>query len=165
MTESIVILPARLEWAESFRLCVDAVASERKFFLMTEAPPLAKIREFLGQMSQLGHPHYFAMKGSKVVGWCNVKRMEGIQRWHVGELSMGIHREHRGQGLGQKLVMSALSECRHLDYHKIELTVFADNARAIRLYESTGFEPEGRLKDYSRHAEGFRDAILMGQVL
>jgi len=131
MTESIVILPARLEWAESFRLCVDSVASERKYFLMTEAPPLDKVREFLGKMSNLGHPHYFALKGSKVVGWCNVKRMEGIPRGHVGELSMGLDRQYRGQGLGKRLVMSALRECRLLDYHKIELTVFADNSRVI----------------------------------
>lgn len=165
MTESIVILPARLEWAESFRSCVDLVAKEKKYFLMTEAPVLERIRDFLAKLNTAGHPHFFAVKGNRVVGWCNVKRFDSPARAHAGELSMGLHPQYRGQGLGKKLILACLRECRILDYHKVELTVFTDNERAIRLYESLGFEQEGYVKDYARLSGAFKDAWIMGQIL
>lgn len=39
-----------------------------------------------------------------------------------------------------------------LDLHRIELQVYTDNERGVRLYERCGFEIEGTLKEYA-----FRD--------
>lgn len=165
MSEAIVVLPARLEWAESFRLCVDQVSREKKYFLMTEAPPLSQVRDFLAKLNAAGHPQFFALRGDRVVGWCTVKRVEMPARAHVGELSMGLRPEDRAKGIGKKLVEACLRECRLLNYRKIELTVFTDNERAIRLYESTGFEKEGCLRDFARLQGLRKDAYLMGQFL
>jgi hypothetical protein len=47
---------------------------------------------------------------------------------------------------------------------RIELTVFHDNQRAIRLYERHGFAPEGRLKAYALRNGVFEDVLAMARL-
>ncbi len=50
--------------------------------------------------------------------------------------------------------------------HKIELEVWTDNARAIALYASAGFEVEGLRRDHYRRRDGrLRSALLMARLL
>jgi len=88
-----------------------------------------------------------------------------VRRRHVMMLGITVARAAQGQGIGDAL-MTAL-----LDYAdnwaqilRIELTVFHDNARAIRLYERHGFEHEGRLRaDALRHGV-YEDVLMMGRL-
>jgi len=52
---------------------------------------------------------------------------------------------------------------RWANYSRIELTVHADNARAIKLYESLGFLHEGRHRDFSFREGGYVDALFMAR--
>ncbi len=82
----------------------------------------------------------------------------------VLSLGMWVLAEHRGRGGGRMLVEAALAE-RPADSHKIELEVFPDNAAAIGLYRSTGFEWEGLRRDHYRRADGsLRSALIMAQL-
>jgi putative acetyltransferase len=47
---------------------------------------------------------------------------------------------------------------------RIELTVWADNARAIRLYEKYGFALEGRLRAYGFRDGRYVDALGMARL-
>jgi RimJ/RimL family protein N-acetyltransferase len=48
------------------------------------------------------------------------------------------------------------------EVQKLALTVFADNDRAIRLYERNGFEVEGRRSREYRLSDGsWRDDLMM----
>ncbi len=49
-----------------------------------------------------------------------------------------------------------------MNLHRIELTVFEDNPRAIRCYEKLGFEHEGRLRQADYRFGRYRDKLLMG---
>ena len=49
--------------------------------------------------------------------------------------------------------------------HKVELEVFPDNAAAIGLYRSFGFEQEGLRRDHYRREDGsLRSALLMARL-
>jgi diamine N-acetyltransferase len=48
-----------------------------------------------------------------------------------------------------------------LNIHKLYLHVDKDNARAVRIYERCGFEPEGILKDEFFVNGKYRDAVRM----
>ena len=70
--------------------------------------------------------------GEKIVGTA------GLQ---VGIM---VHRDWQGRGVGRALMEAALDVADNwLMLTRVELTVFTDNARAIGLYKSLGFEIEG----------------------
>ena len=47
-------------------------------------------------------------------------------------------------------------------HHRVTIDPAADNARAIRCYESVGFRPVGVMRRYERVGSGeFRDGLLM----
>ena len=59
----------------------------------------------------------------------------------MGSLGMGVHDEYAGRGIGELLMRTALEIADNwLRLTRVELTVYANNERAIRLYERTGFE-------------------------
>jgi ribosomal protein S18 acetylase RimI-like enzyme len=84
----------------------------------------------------------------------------------VLSLAMAILPDARGQGGGRALVERALDHARATGAHKLELEVWLDNAPALALYATTGFEVEGlRRKHYRRRDGALRSALLMAKLL
>src|ERR1035437_3564570 len=81
-------------------------------------------------------------------------------------LGMAILREARGQGGGRALLQAILDHAEANGAHKLELEVWIDNARAIALYASAGFEVEGLRRNHYRRLDGsLRSALVMARLL
>jgi ribosomal protein S18 acetylase RimI-like enzyme len=83
----------------------------------------------------------------------------------LGNLTVGVHPDFQGQGIGRQLFIYLLSLIENEMPHilRVELDTRDGNERAIALYKSVGFELEGRLKNRIRLADGrFFDALTMG---
>lgn len=91
----------------------------------------------------------------------------GVHVQHsVGSLGMMVARQHRGQGIGGRLLDEGLRWARESRLHKVDLGVWPHNAAAIALYRSRGFTVEGRLRRQYRRANGeLWDVVTMGLVL
>jgi ribosomal protein S18 acetylase RimI-like enzyme len=64
---------------------------------------------------------------------------------HVVRLTIAVHEDHQGQGVGRALMQELLGWARsNPGVEKVELQVRASNDRAIALYRSLGFAEEGR---------------------
>ena len=139
---------------------IDAVARERKFLAGTVGFPVDGVRAFLHSVRAAGGVHVVARVGGEVVGWCDVfpSPFEGMR--HVGRLGMGVRPEHRSRGVGAALLAGAVERAFAGAIERIELEVFASNTSAIRLYETRGFELEGR-KVAARRLDGVTDDILV----
>lgn len=84
----------------------------------------------------------------------------------VLSLGMAIRSDARGRGGGRLLLETAVDHARACGAHKIELEVWPDNAQAISLYASTGFEIEGLRRDHYRRSDGrLRSALVMARLL
>jgi hypothetical protein len=71
----IRIVPARDEHVEGFNRCVDAVARERRYLGMLEAPPLDAWRAFVTSVLERGGVCLVALDAAgEVVGWCDIQR-------------------------------------------------------------------------------------------
>ena len=85
---------------------------------------------------------------------------------HRCSLGIALYRKYCGLGLGRGLMEFALELARDCGYEQAELEVVADNARAVALYESLGFEVYGRHPRDVKYDDGsYADALLMTKGL
>ncbi len=69
---------------------------------------------------------------------------------HRATLGMSIDASLQGQGVGRRLLSHIIGWARDNGLAWIDLSVFAENSSAIRLYESFGFVRTGALEDVYR---------------
>jgi len=85
---------------------------------------------------------------------------------HAGELGISVARRCWGVGVGRTLMQLLIDwACRSGVVRKLNLIVRADNARAIRLYESFGFVVEGRIAREILVDGVFYDSLIMGRLI
>jgi len=165
LRENIRIVPMAEEHIESFRVCLDAVARERRYLASTEAPPVDAVGEFIRSAIARRVPQFVALDGTQVIGWCDIFPHERESFAHVGRLGMGLLPQYRGQGMGRRLAEKTIAQAKRIGLERIELDVYASNKPAIGLYQSLGFALEG-VKRKGRKLDGiYDDVVVMGLLL
>ena len=106
--------------------------------------------------------------GGIVVGDLHATRLSPRQFARtLGELTIAVHPDHQGQGIGKKLFTEFMRIVREEmpDIERVELFAWDENKGALRLYESVGFKFEGLLPRRVRTDSGeWRNDILYGWV-
>lgn len=162
---TVTIRPITPEDAESFHACLDIVAREARFLALLEAPPLDRVKDFVATNVKNRVPQVVALSGGKVVGWCDIQPGWHDTLKHCGSLGMGLLPEHRGQRLGEALLLEGLDLATAIGITRVELEVRADNGPAIALYRRLGFVQEG-IKPHGMRVHGhYIDTIGMGLLL
>ncbi|MGF1446782.1 MAG: GNAT family N-acetyltransferase [Pikeienuella sp.] len=162
LAESAWVGPLSKDRADAYRDAIDAVARERRWLAMVEAPEREALLRRVQQQIAAGLPIVIAVAEGAVLGWCDILPLGRGARAHVGGLGMGIRVGHRGAGLGGRLLTGALARAAEIGLARVELKVRATNAPAIRLYRRAGFVEEGRLRDAWRLDGVTDDLIAMG---
>ena len=100
----------------------------------------------------------------QIVGFVVFKNIQLVHRSAEMGVRIGAEAE-RGKGYGTKALMLAANYAwNHLNLHRLSLTVFAHNARAIAAYRTAGFREEGRLQDAAFIDGEWVDVIPMALV-
>jgi len=101
----------------------------------------------------------------KVVGMAGLFWRDRARVRHVGDLGMFVHDAYQGRGIGKKL-MAALVDAadRWLNLVRLELEVYPDNERAVKLYEQFGFVIEGRKRMNVFRDGQYVDSLVMGRI-
>jgi RimJ/RimL family protein N-acetyltransferase len=155
------VVPIAPKHIESYCRALDVVARERRYLTLLEAFPVPQTREFVLSLMEKGDPMFVALTNGEVVGWCDIQRHPFPAHSHRGTLGMGVIPEYRGRGIGARLIDQTLKQAFATGFVRIELSVRADNLRAVRLYEKVGFVGEGVLRDAVFVDGEFHDAIAM----
>jgi ribosomal protein S18 acetylase RimI-like enzyme len=145
---AIEIVPIAQGHIDGFHRALHIVARERRYLAFLEALPIEATRAFVLDNIRRGHPQFVAVSAnSEVVGWCDVTPMSRPTQAHRGVFGVGLLPQFRGQGLGTKLIRTALAAARACGLHRVELTVREHNTGAIELYKKEGFAIEGVQRD------------------
>jgi RimJ/RimL family protein N-acetyltransferase len=111
---------------EERKTLADAAASENCVFLVAEA-------------------------GGRIVGMCNAQGGKRRATRHAAVMGVSVCAEYRDRGVGTELVRALVDWAKAGGVVKrIELQVYARNARAIHVYEKLGFVQEGRRRNAAR---------------
>jgi ribosomal protein S18 acetylase RimI-like enzyme len=157
------IVPIAEEHSEGYCAALDNVARERKYLAWLEGPSLAMSRAFVLNNIEEAFPHFVALDGNTVIGWCDIVPYNNRPVFaHCGALGIGVLSSYRGQGIGKKLMFAALEKAKLIGLTRVELTVRENNKSAIALYEKFGFIVEGLKRKGLRIEEHYENIICMG---
>jgi putative acetyltransferase len=109
--------------------------------------------------------HLGAFADSRIVASAGLHPSAAVRRRHVWMLGITVSREWQGRGVGD-LLMGTLCHFadRWLGALRLELYVYADNARAVGLYRKHGFVVEGTHRAYSLRDGAYVDTLAMARL-
>ena len=167
----ITIRPARPEDAAQIIAYARRVFAEPGINLITMAdefnPTTESEARMISEMNRATNSLCLvAEDDGRIVGQLMLQGGKRRNVRHAATLGITVGREHRGQGVGRRLMEYAIDWARAGGVvTRIELNVFVRNSNAIRLYESCGFVVEGRRRR-SIHRDGeYMDDLVMALLL
>lgn len=127
----------------------------------------SQIQAFIDEMRKRHNAYLFAVRLTEtdaLIGWVE---LDGIL-WNGGSTMLGIafgDRTNWDRGYGREAMELVLRFAfDELNLHRVGLTVYAYNERAIALYEKLGFVQEGAQREFL-HRNGQRYDMLMYGML
>jgi RimJ/RimL family protein N-acetyltransferase len=121
--------------------------------------------EFLTkQLSSSVDLYILAEVEGRVVGIASLNGSTMSRFEHGVRLVLGVRRDCWRQGLGRALVQTLLDWADSRGIVRIALEVVETNLGAIRLYESLGFQHEGRLRCRTKLGATYFDNHLMARI-
>ncbi len=107
---------------------------------------------------------YVAEVENKAVAMAGLSVDTRPRKRHVGTIGIMVSNKFQGIGIGTMLMKEILDLAdKWLMLPRLELQVYADNERAIAMYESLGFVREG-VKKYASIKEGrYEDEVIMAR--
>lgn len=158
----VVIRPIRIEDTEEvYLLRLQPGALEFTLAFPSLRPDVT--RRFIENLGPDDHT-FVAILDGQIVGMAGLHVGQGRRR-HMADLGMSVHDRFQGRGIGRKLLAALLDVAdNYLGLARVELEVLPDNVPAIRLYESMGFEHEGRKRKAIRRHGKLVDGLVMGRI-
>ena len=136
----------------------------RKYLQMLMPMSLAQEeRWFEAQLGDQGR-HIFGIEAldGKLIG--NIG-LESIN-WKNSNAVLGIvigEKDYWGQGYGSEAIITLLNFVfTQMNLHRVSLTVYEYNQRALHCYEKCGFKLEGCMREGRFHDGKYHDELIMG---
>ena len=102
----------------------------------------------------------------KAVGFASLgtfRTSEGYQS--TVELSIHVHRDFRGQGVGTKLFQAIIKQAQEKKYHCIVSAIDSTNTGSIALHYKHGFKVAGVIEQVAQKFDRWLDLTLMQRIL
>jgi ribosomal protein S18 acetylase RimI-like enzyme len=145
-----------------------AMAQETQFLAEEPGEVRTDVEEEAGFLvRKLSSPvdlYILAEVEGRVVGIASLDGATMSRFGHGVRLVLGVRRDSWRQGVGRALVQTLLDWADARGIVRIALEVVETNLGAIRLYESLGFEHEGRLRGRTKLSGTYFDNYMMARV-
>ena len=168
---TVFIREARPEDAEEMIAFVNAIVEEPNIDIPRAPGDFTRTvedeRMFLATCAATDNAVFLVAEADgRIVGQLDCKGGTRRALRHAVTLGVSVHREWRDRGVGRALLARAIEWARGTGIvTRIELIVYARNARAIHLYESLGFLLEGRRRRSVHQGGEYLDDLIMALLL
>ena len=129
--------------------------------------PQSSREELLAYWMNETNTVYVAEYQGVVVGTFILKSNQKGLGSHICNASFMVNTAFSGKGIGRAMGEFALKEAKQLGYYAMQFNmVIKSNTRAVKLWESLGFEVIGEIPEAFKHATlGFTNALIMYKKL
>src|SRR5262249_25833236 len=112
------------------------------------------------------YPTVVVEHGGRVVAWASV----GAYRTRpcyggIGEHSVYVDRDARGQGAGRAALAALCQACRERGFWKLVSRIFPENASSLALHERAGFRVVGVYRRHGKLDGEWRDCVIVEKLL
>lgn len=112
--------------------------------------------------SHLSNFRYVAIVNDIVAGWAALTPVSGRCVYAgVTEVSVYIHEDYRGKGVGKSLLQQLITESEKDNIWTLQAGVFPENISSIKLHEKLGFRQVGYREKIGKMDGVWRDTILL----
>jgi RimJ/RimL family protein N-acetyltransferase len=159
--ETIILRPVDEKDAQDIIKHVETIVKAGRYLQKEEPRSLEEEIKFILETRLKGNMYTAVERKGKVVGIARVLKGELEMKKHTGIFRTWIHPESQGLGIGKQVMNYTLRWGRTNNLHKLWLTVFSGNEKAVMVYEKAGFIIEGRQKNQAIIDGKFEDEIFM----
>lgn len=104
--------------------------------------------EWFKKHQSANRPLWVLESGDQVLGWVSFNNFYGRPAYEgTAELSIYLHPDARGKGLGKQVLQYCIEQAPRLELHTLLGFIFSHNKPSIVLFENAGFSEWGLLKD------------------
>lgn len=112
------------------------------------------------------HPVLVVERDGRVLGWASISSYRPRACYAgVGEFSIYLHRDARGQGIGKVLLGALIDEARRLGYWKLLSRVFPFNTASRRLCAALGFREVGVYEKHAKLDGRWLDVVIVERLI
>jgi phosphinothricin acetyltransferase len=166
MPENIMLKNASIE---DLPMIVDIYNSTVPSRMVTADTEPVSVSDRLGWFTDHNpnnRPLWLIQYGGEVCGWVSLQSFYGRPAYNAtAEISIYLHRDYRGKGLGKKILRKVIEECPQLDIDTLLGFIFAHNEPSIRLFSSFGFEKWAHLPEVAILDGIKRDLVILGKKI
>ncbi len=135
--------PHNVKLREAVKNDYEEIARQDRIYFEIEKDDVQNIEQKYDDNN--GSFTYMAEAGNQIIGKVRIEMIDRVG----GIYGLGVLPEHRSNGFGREVLISAIKRLKENGAHKIMLQVEVNNKNALSLYKSCGFE-ENYVMDYYR---------------
>ena len=120
--------------------------------------------EWFNEHTPSKRPLWVVEYGGEICGWVSIQSFYGRPAYNAtAEISVYLHEDYRGKGLGRKILSKVIEECPKFEIDTLLGFIFGHNEPSIGLFSSFGFEKWAHLPEVAELDGIKRDLVILGK--
>ncbi len=139
----------------------EVIKEDRYLFMNNPITNMERELEWFERATKEGMLYLTARIDGKFVGGASI-HPQTDKHSHIASYGIFINKNHRNLGLGTLLTREFVEIAKKKELEILQLSVYATNERAFKVYKKCGFRQAGRLTKGIKFLDGtYTDEILM----
>ena len=119
-------------------------------------------KDWLRDRTSAGYPVFVCVQNDTVIGYASYGQWRGFDGFALSaELSVYIHKDHRGLGQGRALLAQLINAAKAQGLHVLIAGIDATNEGSLKLHGSMGFVETARMPQVGKKFGRWLDLVFM----
>jgi L-amino acid N-acyltransferase YncA len=142
----------------------NSTVASRQVTADTEPVSVESRRVWFAEHSPDRRPLWVAEHEGQIIGWLSYSNFYGRPAYAgTAELSVYLHEQARGKGLGRYFLQQAIDFAPRIAVHTLLGFIFGHNIPSLKLFEAFGFERWANMPRVATLDGVERDLIILGK--